>query len=97
LIGSGEPACLAALELSRRASEKKSRAAGRATVEGRKAAVKKRAYMAAMESSLDDELCNDGMPVGGEAQVGGMIPALMFLLLATAALASGLLGFGFFL
>ena len=57
----------------------------------------KRAYMAAMESSLDDELCDDGMRVGGEAQVRGMKPALMFLFLATAALASGLLGFGFFL
>jgi len=34
------------------------------------------------------------MRVGAEAQVRGMKPALIFLLLATAALASGLLGPG---
>ena len=39
-------------------------------------------------------LCDDGMRVGAEAQVRGMKPALIFLLLATAALASGLLGPG---
>jgi len=66
----------------------------RAAAEGRKAAAKKRAYMEVMESSSDVELCNDGMPVGGEAQVRGMKPALMFLLLTTASLASCLLGPG---
>jgi len=92
-----EPARIAALDLNSRAAEKdkkKARAGVRAAAEGRKAAAKKRAYMAAMESSSDDELCDDGMRVGGEAQVRGMKPALMFLLLATAALASGLLGPG---
>jgi len=92
-----DPACLAALDENSRATEKeikKARAGVRAATEGRKAAAKKRAYMTGMESSSDDELCNDGMPVGGEAQVRGMKPALMFLLLATAVLASDLLGPG---
>jgi len=83
--------------LNSRAAEKdkkKARAGVRAAAEGRKAAAKKRAYMTVMESSSDDELCDDDMCVGGEAQVRGMKPALVFLLLATAALASGLLGTG---
>mmetsp|Transcript_81418 Transcript_81418/g.131976 ORF Transcript_81418/g.131976 Transcript_81418/m.131976 type:complete len:108 (+) Transcript_81418:125-448(+) len=42
-----------------------------------------------MESSSDDELCDDGMHVGGEAQVRGMNPALMFLLLATCEWPAG--------
>ena len=46
------------------------------------------------DSFSDDELCDDDMRVGGEAQLRGMKPALVFLLLATAALASGLLGPG---
>ena len=65
-----EPARLAALDLNNRAAEKdkkKARAGVRAAAEGRKAAAKKRAYMAAMESSSDDKLCDDGMRVGGEA------------------------------
>jgi len=92
-----EPARIAALDLNSCAAEKdkkKARAGVRAAAEGRKAAAKKRAYMATMESSSDDELCDDDMRVGGEAQVRGIKPALVFLLLATAALASGLLGPG---
>jgi len=51
-----EPARLAALDLNSHAAEKekkKARAGVRAATEGRKAAVKKRAYMATVESSLD--------------------------------------------
>jgi len=51
-----EPARLAALDLNSRAAEKekkKARAGVWAAAEGRKVAAKKRAYMAAMESSLD--------------------------------------------
>ena len=73
--------------------KKKVRAGVRVAAEGRRAA-KKRAYMAVMESSSDDEMCDDDMRVGGEAQVRGMKPALVFLLLATATLASVLLGPG---
>jgi len=51
-----EPARLAALDLNSHAAEKekkKARARLQAAAEGRKVAAKKRAYMAAMESSLD--------------------------------------------
>jgi len=86
-----EPARLGTLDLNSRAAEKDKKKA-RAGVRGPAEAAKKRAYMPAMESSSDDELCDDDMRVGGEAQLRGMKPALVFLLLATAALASGLLG-----
>ena len=87
-----EPARLVTLDLNSRAAEKEkkqARAGVRAAAEGRKTAAKKRAYMAAMESSSDDELCDDSMRVGGEAQVRGMKPALMFLLLATCEWPAG--------
>ena len=77
-----EPARLAALDLNNRAAEKEkkqARAGVRAAAEGRKTAAKKRAYMAAMESSLDGlSAARHDLAVDGPGQRILLVRALLW-------------------